>query len=49
MSETIVPLAPPSKLRSTGYAAGNFGKNILWSAADLTLLFLMTDVIGTRR
>ena len=46
MSETIVPLAPPSKLRSTGYAAGNFGKNILWSAADLTLLFLMTDVIG---
>lgn len=46
MPEPLPPLAPPSKLRSTGYAAGNFGKNILWSAADLTLLFLMTDVVG---
>ena len=45
MSESTAAPAP-SSLRAIGYAAGNFGKNILWSAADLTLLFLMTDLIG---
>ena len=39
------PPAAPGWLRATGYALGNFGKNILWSAADLTLLFLLTDVL----
>lgn len=45
--------APPSPtpssalgwLRATGYSCGNFGKNILWSGADLTLFFLLTDVL----
>jgi glycoside/pentoside/hexuronide:cation symporter, GPH family len=35
----------PGWVRATGYASGNFGKNILWSAADLTLFFLLTDVL----
>lgn len=32
--------------RFLGYASGNFGKNILWSTADITLLFMLTDMIG---
>lgn len=32
--------------RYLAYASGNFGKNIMWSAADITLLFMMTDLIG---
>jgi glycoside/pentoside/hexuronide:cation symporter, GPH family len=34
----------PALANRIGYASGNFGKNLLWSAADLTLLFLLTDV-----
>jgi GPH family glycoside/pentoside/hexuronide:cation symporter len=41
------PLAPSvSQPQLVGYAAGNFGKNLLWSTADLTLLFLFTDVMA---
>ncbi|MFZ4748373.1 MAG: MFS transporter [Sphingomonas sp.] len=39
------PPSSPGWARATGYASGNFGKNILWSAADLTLFFLLTDVL----
>jgi glycoside/pentoside/hexuronide:cation symporter, GPH family len=28
------------------YSAGNFGKNLLLSSVDITLLFLLTDVLG---
>jgi glycoside/pentoside/hexuronide:cation symporter, GPH family len=39
-------LPPPIGIvRATTYAAGNFGKNVLWGAADLTLLYLMTDLM----
>jgi Na+/melibiose symporter-like transporter len=39
--------APPiGRLQIIGYASGNFGKNLLWSTADLTLLFLFTDVMA---
>lgn len=32
--------------RYLAYASGNFGKNVMWSAADITLLFMMTDLVG---
>ncbi|OWK31993.1 MFS transporter [Sphingomonas mucosissima] len=35
-----------SEARLAGYAFGNFGKNLVWSAADVSLLFLLTDLIG---
>lgn len=28
------------------YASGNYGKNILWGTAEITLLFMMTDMLG---
>ena len=28
------------------YSSGNFGKALLFSGADLTILFLLTDVLG---
>lgn len=28
------------------YAAGNYGKNILWGTTEITLLFMMTDMLG---
>ncbi len=31
------------ELRLVGYSAGNFGKNLLLTSADVTLLFLLTD------
>ncbi len=41
------PLASSvSQPQLVGYASGNFGKNLLWSTADLTLLFLFTDVMA---
>jgi glycoside/pentoside/hexuronide:cation symporter, GPH family len=44
--EETVPLPPPIGIvRATIYSAGNFGKNVLWGAADLTLLYLMTDIM----
>lgn len=33
-------------MRLIGYASGNFGKNLIWSTADITLLFILTDLIG---
>lgn len=32
--------------RLLGYAAGNFGKNLVWSTADFTILYFLTDLIG---
>jgi len=29
-----------------GYSAGNFGKNLLLSGVDVTLLFMLTDLVG---
>lgn len=34
------------ELGLAGYAFGNFGKNLVWSAADVSLLFLLTDLLG---
>ena len=34
------------ELALVGYSAGNFGKNLLNSGIDVTLLFLLTDLIG---
>lgn len=34
------------ELRLIGYSSGNFGKNLVWQTADLTLLFILTDLIG---
>ncbi len=34
--------------RLLGYASGNFGKALVFSGADLTILFLLTDVLGLR-
>lgn len=28
------------------YATGNFGKNILWGTGEVTLLFMLTDLVG---
>jgi glycoside/pentoside/hexuronide:cation symporter, GPH family len=28
------------------YASGNFGKNILWGTGEVTLLFMLTDMLG---
>jgi GPH family glycoside/pentoside/hexuronide:cation symporter len=37
---------PFHELRLVRYASGNFGKNLVWSTADITLLFILTDLIG---
>lgn len=37
---------PRRELRLLGYASGNFGKNLVWSTADITLLFILTDLVG---
>ncbi len=37
---------PRRELRLIGYASGNFGKNLVWQTADLTFLFILTDLIG---
>jgi GPH family glycoside/pentoside/hexuronide:cation symporter len=37
---------PGRELRLIRYASGNFGKNLVWSTADITLLFILTDLIG---
>jgi GPH family glycoside/pentoside/hexuronide:cation symporter len=34
------------ELPAIGYASGNFGKNLLWAAGEVTLLFLLTEVAG---
>jgi glycoside/pentoside/hexuronide:cation symporter, GPH family len=34
------------ELPLVGYAAGNFGKNLLLAGVDVTLLFMLTDLIG---
>jgi GPH family glycoside/pentoside/hexuronide:cation symporter len=41
-----VRLSLTRELRLVRYAGGNFGKNIVWSTADLTLLFILTDLVG---
>jgi GPH family glycoside/pentoside/hexuronide:cation symporter len=35
-----------SELPRIGYSAGNFGKNLLLSGVDVTLLFMLTDLVG---
>lgn len=32
--------------RLGAYASGNFGKNILWGTGEVTLLFMLTDLLG---
>ncbi|MGB3930293.1 MAG: hypothetical protein WBL20_15180, partial [Sphingobium sp.] len=34
-----------SEGRSISYASGNFGKALVFSSADLTILYLLTDVL----
>ena len=33
-------------LRYGVYASGNFGKNLLWGALEVALLFILTDLLG---
>ncbi|WP_440959198.1 MFS transporter [Oceanicaulis sp. LC35] len=35
-----------NEAKAAGYATGNFAKNLLWGAADIILLFAMTDLAG---
>jgi GPH family glycoside/pentoside/hexuronide:cation symporter len=37
---------PAHDARLFGYSAGNFGKNLLLSGVDVTLLFMLTDLMG---
>ena len=32
--------------RLIGYASGNFGKNLVFAGADVTFLYLLTDLFG---
>ena len=32
--------------RMTAYASGNFAKNILWHSAEISVLFIFTDLLG---
>ena len=53
-----IPLAPrhgqqhrsqtslAAESRLIGYASGNFGKNLVFSGADITFLYLLTDLFG---
>lgn len=44
-----VPSPPPAWRRDlplVTYSAGNFGKNLLLSSVDVTLLFMLTDILG---
>ena len=43
---SLLKVDPTRELRLVRYASGNFGKNIVWSTADLTLLFILTDLVG---
>jgi glycoside/pentoside/hexuronide:cation symporter, GPH family len=51
LREEAVANQPPTsalavgRLQLVGYASGNFGKLLLWGTADLTLLFLLTDIM----
>jgi GPH family glycoside/pentoside/hexuronide:cation symporter len=36
----------PAEGRMLAYASGNFGKALVFGGADLTILFLLTDVLG---
>jgi GPH family glycoside/pentoside/hexuronide:cation symporter len=36
----------PAERRMLAYASGNFGKALVFGGADLTILFLLTDVLG---
>ncbi len=38
----------PLGLRHTLYASGNFAKNILWGTTEVTLLFMMTEMLDIR-
>ena len=40
------PIRSLSRIRSMGYASGNFGKNILWNSLEFCLLFILTDILG---
>jgi glycoside/pentoside/hexuronide:cation symporter, GPH family len=44
----VARLSLRTELPAIGYATGNLGKVVLWSSAELTLLFLMTEVMGIR-
>ena len=35
-----------ARWRVGAYASGNFGKNLLWGSAEVTLLFMLTDMLG---
>lgn len=37
---------PAREAQLVAYSAGNFGKNIVFASAELTFLFLLTDLIG---
>lgn len=41
----MLKIDPRREWRFVRYASGNFGKNLVWSTADLTLLFILTDLV----
>lgn len=43
-----MPSVLRQELPAIGYASGNFGKNLLWTAGEVTLLFLLTEVFGIK-
>lgn len=41
-----MPPPPLSHAQSLVYASGNFAKNLLWTATEVALLFIFTDLFG---
>lgn len=39
-------LRTPSRAQIAGYASGNFAKNILWHSAEVSVLYIFTDLLG---
>ncbi len=39
-------VSEPGVLRSTVYASGNLGKNLLWHSVEVALLFVFTELLG---
>lgn len=47
-SRLVARLPTGGEVRAIGYSAGNLGKNLMWSSVDLTLLFVLTEIMGLR-
>ncbi len=45
-SRRATPRGWVREARLIGYSSGNFGKNLVFAGADLTFLFILTDLLG---